>query len=91
MGSNIWHCPVCGLEEDQDSDFEGTETHTCSNGHSTTYIFGSFGSEEPSYFNCPICGKTHILYDHFDDYPIKVQLDFDRGWNSGFFIFHWGM
>jgi len=87
---NIWHCPVCGLEEEKVSDFRGDRTFICSNGHAIVYHFGEWGESSTSNFDCPICGKTHLSYDKFDDYPAHhMNSLYFLMWNSMYKIFNW--
>jgi predicted RNA-binding Zn-ribbon protein involved in translation (DUF1610 family) len=90
IGVNTWHCPVCGLDTEFDgSDFSGDEVFVCPNGHSITYHFPGGGN--PSSFDCPVCGKTHIVYDEFEQYPVSYAMDFGWAGMTGYYINHWGM
>ena len=87
MGINLAHCPICGAKFDPLlCDFVGDETLVCPNGHSIVYHFPETGE---SSFDCPKCGKTHIVYDNFDRYPVYYNLDFTWFINSMYKIFKW--
>lgn len=88
IGTNIWHCPVCGTQTEYDgSSFLDDVVFACPLGHSITYHFP--GGGDPSSFDCPVCGQTHILYDNFEQYPVVYNIDYSWAGMTGYKIFNW--